>query len=150
MQVTPVTFAPGWLRLATSPIPIGFALTANSIRSRPSNGFGRAVFAIGKLGILAGLPDEGKGQVLTDMATRTTRASEWPCGEGFAPLGNVILLTAEDGIEDTVVPRLLAANSDLNRIEIVSMVVASGNRDRMFNLGTDLGLLRKKSPKWAT
>jgi hypothetical protein len=43
-----------------------------------------------------------------------------------------------------VVPRLLAANSDLNRIEIVSMVVASGNRDRMFNLGTDLGLLRKK------
>jgi hypothetical protein len=30
-------------------------------------------FAIGKLGILAGLPDEGKGQVLTDMAARTTR-----------------------------------------------------------------------------
>src|SRR5262249_1264760 len=101
-------------------------------------------FAIGKLGILAGLPDEGKGQVLADMAARTTRASEWPCGEGFAPLGNVILLTAEDGIEDTVVPRLLAADADLNRIEIVSMVVASGNRDRMFDLGTDLELLRQK------
>jgi hypothetical protein len=101
-------------------------------------------FAIGKLGILAGLPDEGKGQVLADMAARTTRASEWPCGEGFAPLGNVILLTAEDGIEDTVVPRLLAAGADLDRIEIVSMVVASGNRDRMFNLGTDLELLREK------
>jgi hypothetical protein len=35
-------------------------------------------FAIGKLGILAGLPDEGKGQVLADIAARTTRASEWP------------------------------------------------------------------------
>jgi hypothetical protein len=101
-------------------------------------------FAIGKLGILAGLPDEGKGQVLADMAARTTRASEWPCGEGFAPLGNVILLTAEDGIEDTVVPRLLAAGADLDRIEIVSMVVVPGNRDRMFNLGTDLELLRQK------
>lgn len=101
-------------------------------------------FAIGKLGILAGLPDEGKGQVLADMAARTTRASEWPCGEGFAPLGNVILLTAEDGIEDTVVPRLLAAGADLDRIEIVSMVVVSGKRDRMFNLGTDLELLREK------
>jgi hypothetical protein len=101
-------------------------------------------FAIGKLGILAGLPDEGKGQVLADMAARTTRASEWPCGEGFAPLGSVILLTAEDGIEDTVVPRLLAADADLNRIEIVGMVAASGNRDRMFNLGTDLELLREK------
>jgi hypothetical protein len=101
-------------------------------------------FAIGKLGILAGLPDEGKGQVLADMAARTTRASQWPCGEGFAPLGNVILLTAEDGIEDTVVPRLLAAGADLDRIEIVSMVVVPGNRDRMFNLGTDLELLRQK------
>jgi hypothetical protein len=101
-------------------------------------------FAIGKLGILAGLPDEGKGQVLADMAARTTRASEWPCGEGFAPLGNVILLTAEDGIEDTVVPRLLAAGADLDRIEIVSMVIVFGNRDRMFNLGTDLDLLRQK------
>ncbi|MGC2079088.1 MAG: AAA family ATPase [Xanthobacteraceae bacterium] len=101
-------------------------------------------FAIGKLGILAGLPDEGKGQILADMAARTTRASEWPCGEGLAPLGNVILLTADDGIEDTVVPRLLAADADLNRVEIVTMVVASGNRDRMFNLGTDLELLREK------
>jgi hypothetical protein len=101
-------------------------------------------FAIGKLGILAGLPDEGKGQVLADMAARTTRACEWPCGEGFAPLGSVILLTAEDGINDTVVPRLLAAGADLDRIEIVSMVVTSGNRDRMFNLGTDLELLRQK------
>ncbi len=70
-------------------------------------------FALGKLGILAGLPDEGKGQVLCDMAARVTRGLDWPCGEGTAPLGNVLLLTAEDDPKDTVVPRLLAAGADL-------------------------------------
>jgi hypothetical protein len=59
-------------------------------------------FAIGKLGIIAGLPDEGKGQVLCDMAARVTRGLEWPCDEGVAPGGNVILLSAEDDAKDTV------------------------------------------------
>ena len=79
-------------------------------------------FALGKLGILAGLPDEGKGQVLFDMAARITRGMDWPCGEGTAPEGNVVLLTAEDDPKDTVVPRLMAAGADLERIEIVQMV----------------------------
>ena len=35
-------------------------------------------FAIGELGLLVGLPDEGKGQILCDMAARVTRGSDWP------------------------------------------------------------------------
>jgi len=99
-------------------------------------------FALGKLGILAGLPDEGKGQVLCDMAARITRGLDWPCSEGTAPEGNVVLLTAEDDPNDTVVPRLLAAGADLQRIEIVQMVHDSG-KDRMFSLVSDLDLLRQ-------
>jgi hypothetical protein len=100
-------------------------------------------FAIGKLGILAGLPDEGKGQIFADMAARVTRGLAWPCDEGHAPQGNVILLSAEDDPSDTVVPRLLAANADLERVEIVSMV-RDANKERMFSLVTDLALLRRK------
>ena len=100
-------------------------------------------FALGKLGILAGLPDEGKGQVLCDMAARITRGMDWPCGEGTAPEGNVVLLTAEDDPKDTVVPRLMAAGADLERIEIVQMVHEAG-KDRMFSLVNDLDLLRQK------
>jgi hypothetical protein len=73
-------------------------------------------FALGKLGLIVGLPDEGKGQVLADMAARVTRGDEWPCGEGKAPQGNVVLLSAEDDPRDTVVPRLAAAGADLSRI----------------------------------
>jgi putative DNA primase/helicase len=100
-------------------------------------------FALGKLGILGGLPDQGKGQILADMAARVTRGLEWPCSEGRAPQGNVLLLTAEDDPKDTVVPRLVAAGADLDRVEIISMVNAD-NKDRMFSLMTDLSLLRQK------
>jgi AAA domain len=102
-------------------------------------------FAIGKLGLIVGLPDEGKGQFLADMAARVTKGSEWPCQEGRAPQGNVILFTAEDGINDTVAPRLLAAGADLSRVEIVKTVGGAHDRaDRMFSLVSDLGLLRQK------
>jgi putative DNA primase/helicase len=100
-------------------------------------------YALGKLGLLVGLPDEGKGQIFADMAARVTRAWQWPCNEGRAPKGNVLLLTAEDDPSDTVVPRLVAAGADLDRVEIVKMVRARNN-ERMFSLVTDLDLLRKK------
>jgi putative DNA primase/helicase len=100
-------------------------------------------FAIGKLGLLVGLPDEGKGQILADMAARVTRGGDWPCDEGSAPKGNVILLSAEDDPADTIVPRLVAADADLDCIEIVSMVRV-GDADRMFSLVSDLPLLRQK------
>jgi putative DNA primase/helicase len=100
-------------------------------------------FAIGKLGLIVGLPDEGKGQVLADIAARVTRGGEWPCDEGVAPLGNVILLSAEDDPADTIVPRLTAAEADLSRIHIVSMV-AVNDTTRMFSLANDLPLLREK------
>ena len=58
-------------------------------------------FAIGELGILAGLPDEGKGQVFAFMTATVTRGGAWPCDEGTAPKGNVIILTAEDDLATT-------------------------------------------------
>jgi hypothetical protein len=100
-------------------------------------------FAIGKLGIIVGLPDEGKGQLLCDIAARATRGLEFPCGEGVALRGNVILGSAEDTPNDTVVPRLKAAGADLERVEIVS-TVRDDNTDRTFSLVTDLALLRQK------
>jgi hypothetical protein len=102
-------------------------------------------FALGKLGLIVGLPEEGKGQVLCYMAAQVTKAGPgaWPCGEGYAPKGNVILLTAEDAIDDTVAPRLEAAGADRTRIEIVKMVREQG-AERMFSLHTDLAMLREK------
>jgi len=103
--------------------------------------FGR--FAIGKIGLITGMPDEGKGLTLSDIMARITRGSEWPCGEGTAAAGNVILLTAEDDINDTVIPRLMAAGADLKRVHIIKMMREAG-KERMFSLITDLHALRQK------
>jgi putative DNA primase/helicase len=100
-------------------------------------------FALGKLGIIAGLPDEGKGQLVNYMVARVTTGGIWPCREECAPLGNAIILTAEDDLGDTVVPRLVAAGADLTRVHFVKMVQAEGKK-RMFSLQSDLELLRRK------
>jgi putative DNA primase/helicase len=103
-------------------------------------------FAIGKLGIIAGLPDEGKGQILCDIAARITSKIDkrWPCNEGVAPQGKVILFSAEDDNSDTIVPRLKSAGADLDCIEIIKMVQDQSGKSRMFSLVTDLALLRRK------
>jgi hypothetical protein len=49
-------------------------------------------FALGKIGIIAGLPDEGKGNLLAYIAARCTNSAlSWPINEGCAPQGNVLL-----------------------------------------------------------
>src|SRR5262245_35334707 len=101
-------------------------------------------FALGKLGLIGGLPDKGKGLISADMIARTTTGAQWPCNEGEAPKGNVIWFTAEDDIADTVIPRLAAAGADLDRVHIIGMARNPNGSTRMFNLATDLPLLRHK------
>jgi putative DNA primase/helicase len=100
-------------------------------------------FALGKIGLLVGLPDEGKGLTLSDIMSRITRGALWPCNEGQAPLGNVILFTAEDDVHDTINPRLIAAGADLGRVTLVKMLHEDG-KQRMFSLITDLEMMRRK------
>jgi DNA polymerase I-like protein with 3'-5' exonuclease and polymerase domains len=100
-------------------------------------------FALKKIGLIVGLPDEGKGLVFSDIAARITRGDRWPCGEGQAPLGNVIMLSAEDDVADTIVPRLKAAGADCTRVHILKMIREGGN-ERMFSLVSDLNALRRK------
>ena len=100
--------------------------------------------ARGKHTCFAGEPGAGKSQLATDIEARITMGAEWPCGEGRAPQGSIIILSAEDGEADTIVPRLLAAGADLGRVHIISAVRIEGKGRRSFNLRADLGLLERK------
>jgi len=99
-------------------------------------------FALGKFGLIAGLPDMGKGQIAAFIAAAVTASIALPCEEGKTTQGNVIWFNAEDGLQDTVIPRLVAAGADLKRIRFVNGTRVDG-KDRTFNLVTDLPLLRK-------
>lgn len=100
-------------------------------------------FSLETFGLIAGLPDEGKGQIIQHIAARVTVGGLWPCGEGRAPLGSVVYLQAEDNLGKTVVPRLMAAGADLTRVHLMNMMKEEG-KERMFSLQNDLEPLRQK------
>jgi putative DNA primase/helicase len=99
--------------------------------------------ARGKQTIVAGLPDVGKSQIGAYVAARITKREHWPQG-ALAPQGDVVILASEDSIEDTWVPRLMAAGADLDRVHFVKMVIDERGKRRTFNLQSDLDALGEK------
>ncbi|MEM1331474.1 MAG: AAA family ATPase, partial [Planctomycetota bacterium] len=79
--------------------------------------------ALGKLTMLAGDPGLGKSFVSLDLAARVSAGLPWPDlpSESNAP-GGVVLLSAEDGLADTIRPRLDAAGADPSRVVALEAV----------------------------
>jgi Bifunctional DNA primase/polymerase, N-terminal/AAA domain/Primase C terminal 1 (PriCT-1) len=97
--------------------------------------------ARGKLTVLVGDPGLGKSYLSLDIAARITRGSHWPDGSR-APRGKVILLSAEDGLADTIRPRLDALGANAAAVTALQAVRVRG-KDRPFVLCTDLEQLRR-------
>jgi putative DNA primase/helicase len=98
--------------------------------------------ARGKPNILAGDQGLGKTTLLLDTMARITRGGDWPGGEGRAPKGTVIYLGVEDALDDTIVPRLIAAGADLTRVKFITAAKrADGKGKRSFSLKHDLNHL---------
>jgi hypothetical protein len=104
----------------------------------------RGRLARGKHTCVAGEPGTGKSQLSIAIIATVTTGGEWPCNEGRASVGSAIVLSAEDGAADTIVPRLLAAGADLTRVHLVSAVSNPDGRRRALNLQHDLTLLESK------
>src|SRR5262249_16803870 len=60
-----------------------------------------------------------------------------------APQGRAVLLSAEDSIDDTVCPRLLAAGADMKQIAAVAAVTGPDGARRTFDLAADLAGLEQ-------
>lgn len=69
----------------------------------------------GKVTIVQGNPGEGKTYFAMNLAAACTNRQSLPGLEPMEPF-NVIYQTAEDGLGDTVKPRLIEAGADLNRV----------------------------------
>lgn len=100
--------------------------------------------AKGKHTALAGEPGVGKSTLLYWLSAVVSKGGAWPAGEGSAPTGSVILLSAEDGVADTIVPRFLAAGGDPEKLHILQAVQLEEGGERTFNLQADLAALEEK------
>ena len=70
---------------------------------------------LGKLSIIHGDPAEGKTTLALWIAAACSRGLALPGGENKEPL-TVLYQTAEDGLGDTIKPRLLESKADLQKI----------------------------------
>jgi hypothetical protein len=77
---------------------------------------------LGKLVVLDGDPGLGKSNLTLDWAARVSTRSPWPDGTECAMRGGAVLMSAEDGIADTIRPRLAAAGADLERVVVIDSV----------------------------
>jgi hypothetical protein len=92
--------------------------------------------ARGKLTVLGGAPGSGKSAFATDVIARVTTGSAWPCQEGMAPKGAVLLI-APQGDPDVFGLRFRAAGGDLTQLHTLREV-KDGSKARPFDFEKDL------------
>jgi AAA domain/Bifunctional DNA primase/polymerase, N-terminal len=75
-----------------------------------------------KLNVFSGEPDVGKGMTTVDFAARITRHWDFPdCKNELEGPRDVLFLSSEDDMGDTIVPRLKVAGADMARIHFAEI-----------------------------
>ncbi len=120
-------------------------------------------FALGKVSLLVGNPGVGKSFASLDMVSRISTGALWPDGDNLPDdanrprKGSSLLLTAEDGLDDTVRPRLDKMEADCNKIFAIQGSYREPDKEstdvpvddetcrpEFFNLMRDIELLENK------
>ena len=100
--------------------------------------------AVGTLTNCVGLPDQGKSLIFTDLTARITIGAPMPPAPRVsdpAHAARVLILTNEDALSYTMVPRLIKAGADLSRVDFVRMVKDADGHMSLVTLETDLDVL---------
>ncbi|OGZ10753.1 MAG: hypothetical protein A3C93_05555 [Candidatus Lloydbacteria bacterium RIFCSPHIGHO2_02_FULL_54_17] len=112
------------------------------IQSEPISWLWQGRIALGKLTLIVGDPGLGKSLLTTTLAAIVSKGYLFPVDNSQAPIGDVILLSAEDDVADTTKPRLEAADADCARIHALQAVQETDDEgtpvQRMFSLKRDI------------
>lgn len=95
--------------------------------------------AAGKLALLVGDPGLGKSWITLDIAARVSAGLAWPDGAPAVAPAGVLLLSAEDGLADTIRPRLDALGADVTRVHHLA-VLRAGEHERAVQLADTAAL----------
>lgn len=117
-------------------------LNASDVVPEPIEWFWTGRLARGKFTILSGAPGQGKSQISLYAAGQISNGGNWVDG-GQAPKGRTIILSSEDGVADTMVPRLIAVGADLSKIHFIRATLDPSDvaKRRAFSLQADLDAL---------
>jgi len=122
----------------------GIKLTgANTVKPARTDWLWPGYIPFGKITVLDGNPGQGKSTLTLALAAAVSNGEALP---GLShtrrdPM-DVILLSAEDGLDDTILPRLSAHGADTGRVHALEAVVQPGEPDRPWSLPADIEALR--------
>jgi hypothetical protein len=105
---------------------------------------------LGKVSLLVGDPGSGKSFLALDIAARASRGEGVPPEPGLGQPARVLLLAADDDVDDTILPRLNSAGADLRKIALLPSLVknAADDSSRLLSLVGDLQRLREALDEW--
>lgn len=102
----------------------------------------------GKVTIVSGKADCGKTLCLIDWLARVTTGRDWPDGgKNTQSPRRVMVCSAEDDAADTMVPRMVAAGADLDKVLIPKITVRAKDSENettgILNMKRDLLMIAK-------
>jgi hypothetical protein len=99
----------------------------------------RPRFALGTLSIIAGVPGQGKSLLSMYLTACVTTGRPWTDRpDEQNQIGSVVLLSAEDDLARTIVPRLDAAGANRRLVSALEAIVYGDSKERGVNLEKDL------------
>jgi AAA domain len=112
--------------------------TAVNIKTRKVSWLWPRYIPFSKLTLIEGDPGDGKSVLSLDLAARVSTGTPMPDGSGGGTPMVVIMVSAEDDMDDTIVPRLEIAGANL---KLVKLVPHGANPALPFDLGRDMAWL---------
>jgi len=100
--------------------------------------------AKGKLHIFAGTAGTGKTTISIALAATITTGGCFPDGSK-CPAGSVLIWSGEDSPADTLIPRLMAAGADLNKVHFIGDTLTADYESRSFDPAIDMQALMNKA-----
>ncbi|WP_372408848.1 AAA family ATPase [Streptomyces luteireticuli] len=131
---------------AEPPAAAAHVVRLSAVRRKPITWLWDRYIPAGKLTIIEGDPGDGKSTMTCDLAARVSAGRPMPDGSR-ADSGTVLFLTAEDGVEDTIAPRLEAARADVSHVMVLTEMREADERGavttRPVELPADLPFLAR-------
>jgi hypothetical protein len=120
---------------------------ASTIEEKPIEFIWKNRIARGKLTLICGAPGIGKSFFTLDLASRLSTGAPFPDGVPNGVIRDTIIFSAEDGMADTIVARLIAHGADRTRTKICKRIREMNDSGEMvrrgFNLARDLPHLER-------
>lgn len=90
-----------------------------NIKAKPVEWLWYPYIPFGKITVIQGDPGEGKSTVALDLVSRLTRGLPMPDGYPISKPSVAIYQCAEDGMADTIKPRLVQAGADCDKVAYI-------------------------------